>query len=421
MIHYMSTNGVGDAWVGNELHVLRQKGIPFVLHALRPATRKLFASPWAAEMNRDTRVVYPLPKLSFALSVLIAPFLFHVRFLAALCNAIFGRRESLRVRASCFWHLWVACHWARSLRGQDVSHVHSQWIHSGGSVAMYGAWLLGVSFSFTGHAADIYRERVALVDKVKRAEFIVCISEHHREFFRKLGAREEQLVVAYCGIDTSMFTPRTHERTGVLEIRSSGRLVEKKGFTHLIEACRILAERRVTFRCTIAGSGPLLDPLKKQVIDSNLEGLVTLTGVEIKQEEIPAFMYGGDVYALPCVWAKDNDVDGLPQMLMEAMACGLPAVSTRLVGIPDLVLHGETGLLVEPNDASQLAEAILTIGNDPALATRLATRAREHLLAKFDLSTSLDPLIAQYRRKLWPLVADNCLSDRDSKLVGQAA
>lgn len=403
MIHYMTTQGLGDAWVGNELHIVAQtNGIPVVLHAMRAPTRKLFASEWASELNRNTRVVYPLNSLSMLVSAVAAPALFGGRFWAALGNALLGRREHLRARLASLAHLFVACDWARTLRREPVTHIHSQWIHSGGTIAMYGAWLLGKSFSFTGHAADLFRERVALEDKVRRADFIICISKFHRELFKSLGARDEQLHIAYCGIDHKLFVPRAPQRVPgeLLRIRSSGRLVEKKGFAYLVDACRILRERGVALECLIGGSGPLQQTLQAQIDRLGLQDSVKLTGQELKQEEIPQFMYTGDIYCLPCVWAADRDVDGLPQMLMEAMACGLPAISTRLVGIPDLIIDGRTGLLVEPNDAAQLADAIVRLRDDPALAQRLAEQGRQWLMKTFDIETSLEPLIRQYRIKL---------------------
>jgi glycosyltransferase involved in cell wall biosynthesis len=164
----------------------------------------------------------------------------------------------------------------------------------------------------------------------------------------------------------------------------------------------MLKQRGLDFHCTIAGSGPLKQSLQQLIDSLGLADRVKLTGTEIKQEEIPAFMAGGDVYCLPCVWASDNDVDGLPQMLMEAMACGLPAISTRLVGIPDLVIDGRTGLLVEPNNVEQLADAIEKLHRDPDLAARLVRGADEHLRETFDLTRSLDPLIDQFRQRLGP-------------------
>src|SRR5690606_30100779 len=109
------------------------------------------------ELNERTRVLYPLPPAGLIVSLLAAPFLFGGRFFAALFNALFGERESMRARAAALWHFVVACQWARSLRKRDVSHIHAQWAHSSGSIGMYGAWLLGKSFSFTGHAVDLFR------------------------------------------------------------------------------------------------------------------------------------------------------------------------------------------------------------------------------------------------------------------------
>ncbi len=392
----MTTNGIGNAWVANELHQLGKAGIPFRLHTMRSPGVTFHASQWADQLDRQTHVLYPVSKFKVAASVLAAPFLFGKRFFSAAANAVFGKRESLRVRLAGIAHLMVACHWARQLRHQEVSLIHSQWIHSGGTIAMYGGWLLDKPFSFTGHAADLFRERAALEDKVKRAARIVCISEFHREFYLKMGVPNEKLQVVYCGIDTSLFHPTPQRKTPVPHILSSGRLVEKKGFEYLIDACHLLDQQGREFCCTIGGSGPLEASLRERIQKLNLEHKITLTGEALKQEQVPTFMHSGDVYCLPCVWAKDNDVDGLPQMLMEAMACGLPAVSTRLVGIPDLLIQGETGLLVEPNNAKQLADALITLMDDSPLAEKIAKQGRAHVLSKFDLGTCLDPLIKMY-------------------------
>jgi glycosyltransferase involved in cell wall biosynthesis len=398
----MTTNGVGDAWVGNELRVVKAQGIPFALNALNPPRQSYFASDDIAEMARNTYVIYPLSAFAAVLAFAAGPLRFGPRFFGALWNALTGKRETFRNRVVGLWHLMVACHWAQAIRNREVDHIHSQWIHSAGTVAMYGAWLRGVTFSFTGHAADLFRERCALEDKIKRADFIICISEFHRQFYLENGADPAQLHIAYCGIDTSHFTPQRRVRPegAPFHILSSGRLVEKKGFHILIRACGLLKARKFDFQCTIAGSGPLEADLRAQISAAGLEAEMHMTGEALKQEDIPAFMGQGDAYALPCVWAADNDVDGLPQMLMEAMACGLPAVSTRLVGIPDLVIDGETGLLVAPEDPAALADALMRLENDPDFATRLAQQGRERVITVFDLDTCLDPLLDQFRAQL---------------------
>lgn len=402
MIHYMTTNGIGNAWVGNELRVLQREGIPFRLHSLMRPESSYFLAPEIRDLARATRHVYPVPPLRIVVSLAAAPLLFGGRFWSALGNALLGKRESLWLRVKGFWHFVVACDWARAQRDQDVTVVHSQWVNSGGTVAMYGAWLLDRPFSFTGHAADLFRGRVALHDKIRRADNIVCISEFHRSFYLEHGARPEQLRLAYCGIDTAQFSLPTkpRENDGTFHILSSGRLVEKKGFEYVIDACRILVDRGLPVRCTIAGSGPLEDALRRRIREADLADRITVTGEAMMQEQIPELMHSADVYCLPCVWASDDDVDGLPQMLMEAMACGLPVVSTRLVGIPDLVIHESTGLLAEPNDAPGLADCLHRLHDEPELAARLAEKGREHVIRGFDLRDCLEPLIDYYRSAL---------------------
>jgi glycosyltransferase involved in cell wall biosynthesis len=403
MIHYMTAKGIGNAWVANELSIVSKAGIPFALHAMRKPASTYHRAEWAHQLQRITQAIYPLPLFGTFMSIVTAPLLFGGRFFAGLFNACFGKRENPRARLSCLAHFFVACHWARKHRRDAVSHIHSQWAHSCCSIAMYAAWLLDKPFSFTGHGADIWRDRVALEDKIRRAEFIACISNFHRELYLKHGARPDQLHIVYCGIDVQQFSPppeQTRPADGIIHIRSSGRLVEKKGFIYLIHACKILADRNMAFECTIAGSGPLEQELRDAIHQLGLDGQVTLTGKILKQEDIPAFAHSGTVYCLPCVWASDNDADGLPQMLMETMASGLPAVSTRLVGIPDLIIDGQTGLLVEPNHADQLADAIQRIANDRSLALRLAEGGREHIIQHFDLERSLQPLIRLYLHRL---------------------
>lgn len=405
MIHYITSNGIGNAWVANELSRVEAAGIPFVLHAMRSPEKLLHGSEWAVGMNRRTKVIYPLPMGGALLSVVKALFLFRGRFFPALVNALFGPRENLRARVAGIVHFFVACHWARTtLANAHVpAHIHSQWAHSCGTIAMYGAWLLDVSFSFTGHATDLFRDRCALEDKIRRADFIVCISEFHRGFYLEHGARPEQLFIVYCGIDPAWFYPPQAVAKSLgqpYRIVSSGRLVEKKGFSVLVDACRILADRGEKFECLIGGSGELEAQLKAQVTELGLINQVTVTGKTLVQEKIIEFMHGGDVYVLPCVWAADDDVDGLPQMLMEAMACGLPAISTRLVGIPDLIHHEATGLLVEPNDAAALADAIVRLMRDRELGQRLAEAGRRRVIETFNLSDCLEPLIDRYRQKL---------------------
>lgn len=394
MIHYITTNGIGNAWVAAELEIMSDRQVPFRLHSMRAPTQHFFGSEWGRDLNERTNLLYPMSAVTLVIAVLLAPFRFRGRFVRAMLNAIFGEREHGRARIASIAHLMVACVWAHQLRRseQPVSLIHAQWVHSCGTIGMYAGWLLDVPFSFTGHAADLFRERAALKDKVRRAEFIVCISSFHRELYIDLGADPGRLHTVHCGIDLEKYPYRAPDLGDVPRVLSVGRLVEKKGFDIMIEAARILRERGVRCSFEIGGNGPLEDALRG-LIGEDLRDMFTMSGEAILQEALPQFLREGDVFVQPCVWSSDNDVDGTPRTLMEAMATGMPSVSTRLAGIPDIIEHGESGLLVEPGDAAALADAVQAIVEDPDLASRLSEGGRRHIEDHFEIRACVEGLV----------------------------
>jgi len=391
-ICYITTNGIGNAWVAAELKVLGEKGVDIDLYSMRRPHQSFFSSQWANRISLQTEYLYPLPIFSFLVSILSAPFLFKGRFLSALWNGLVSPRENLRARVAGLTHLFVACHWARQIRSKNYRLIHSQWIQSGGTIGFYASWLLGIPFSFTGHAVDLFRDRCALKDKVKHADFIVAISQFHKEFYIAEGADAEKIHIVYCGIDLNEYAYSYSESSGPVRILSFGRLVEKKGYSVLIEACALLRDLGVEFQCEIAGSGPQYAELKQLASSLKLNNLLTITGQALKQEDIDSWMRGGDIFAQPCCWSADNDVDGIPRSLMEAMAVGLPSISTSVAGIPDLIEHKKSGLLIAEHDAEALAKAIKLLIDDPALRRGFSEAGRQVIEQKFNLETCLDPL-----------------------------
>jgi glycosyltransferase involved in cell wall biosynthesis len=162
-------------------------------------------------------------------------------------------------------------------------------------------------------------------------------------------------------------------------------LVPKKGFDVLIEACQILAERRVGFTCDIAGDGPLRKELESAAEGAGLAGRVSFRGARLQDELVDAYRRAS-LFVLAPVMTPDGDRDGIPNVLVEAMACGVPVVSTRLSGIPELIEDGVDGLLVAPNDPWALAEAIERLLTDNALAHALGLAGRCKVEASFDMS-----------------------------------
>jgi len=398
-ICYITTNGIGNAWVAAELKVLAEKGINIDLYSMRRPHQSFFGSDWANKISQQTECLYPLPILSFFFSILAAPFLFRARFFSGLCNALWSPRENIRARVAGLAHFFVACHWARQISPKSYQLIHSQWIQSGGTIGFYASWLLDIPFSFTGHAVDLFRDRCALKDKVKHADFIIAISKFHKDFYITEGASAEKIHIVYCGIDLDEYAYNFSESKAPIRVLSFGRLVEKKGYSILIEACGLLRDLGVDFHCEIAGSGPEYEALKRLTASLNLDKRITITGKALNQEEIEEWMQTGDIFAQPCCWSADNDVDGIPRSLMEAMAVGLPSISTSVAGIPDLIEHMKTGLLIAEQDADALAKAIKLLIDDASLRKDLSKSGRQIVEQKFNLETCLDPLAEVFSQR----------------------
>ena len=383
-VGYIGVDVLNNATICNEAAGLLEAGARLdVVSVYRFDRPTFYQEGTLAALAGRLHHLYPLEPWSVARDVARAPFEFGARFWKTLRGAITCPAEGVRERLKILGHLLPAIQLARHWKDRGIGHVHAHWAHTATTIGMHAAGLMGVGFSFTGHANDLFVHKVGLAGKVRRARFIVCISEFHRRFYLGLGADPARLPVVYCGIDLGRFRPEGAEKVGVPRIVSVGRLVEKKGFADLIAACGLLRDRGVGFECVIAGSGPLEGELRERIARLGLGDRVRVTGRVAAQEDLPGLLESARAFALPCVRDADGDMDGLPQVLIEAMACGVPVVSTRLVGIPDLVRDGRNGVLVEPGDIPGLADALEGLIDRPGLAAALGAEAAAWAHAHF--------------------------------------
>jgi glycosyltransferase involved in cell wall biosynthesis len=271
------------------------------------------------------------------------------------------------------------------LRGLGIAHVHA---HFAGIAARTAWWLKkfhGISFSFTGHANDMFcgtDSTVSLADLVREAAFVVTVSDFSRDWVcRKVPGHDEKIHRIYNGMDIPAI-PAAVPPVGKPRIVSVGRYIEKKGFADLIEACALLRSRTPDFECAIIGGGPLAESLGARISELGLRDCVKLTG-PLPQEEVRRRLASATLFVLPCATERDGGMDTLPTVIIEAMAAGLPVVSTRLAAIPEMVGHGVTGLLVDEKQPRPLAEAMAEILGNPRFARRLGDEGRKVALARF--------------------------------------
>lgn len=266
-----------------------------------------------------------------------------------------------------------------------VEHLHAHFATSAASVTRLAARFARLPWSVTAHAKDIFHESVdpaALHRTLVEADAVITVSEFNQRFLRhEIGVETHRL---YNGLDLARFPFHTSQDRPP-HIVAVGRLVEKKGFDVLIDACAQLATSGQTFTCEILGAGDEEAALRAQILRLGLEETVWLSGPR-PQAEVIDRVASAAVFAAPCVIGRDGNRDGLPTVLLEAMALGTPCVSTDVTGIPEVIRDEETGLVVSPHDANALAIALGRLLTDMSLRADLARHARALIEAEFDIA-----------------------------------
>jgi glycosyltransferase involved in cell wall biosynthesis len=282
---------------------------------------------------------------------------------------------------------------ATTCRRTGVRHIHAHFANDPATVVHFASLMSGIPFSVTAHAKDLYLTSKRVIRRRARAAvFVATCTDYNARYLRELLGPEgrQKIHLVYHGIDLSMFSAKQEARGtagSVPRLLSVGRLVPKKGHDDLIEACAILRDAGYKFRCTIVGGGPLKAELASLIARLRLGNVVSLEGPMTHAELVG--LYGqADLFALAPRITEDGDRDGIPNVIAEAMAIGLPVVSTDVSGIPELVRHERTGLLVPPNDSRALADAIARMIRNPDLVSSLAGAARTLLESEFNLWTT---------------------------------
>src|SRR6266403_749858 len=299
-------------------------------------------------------------------------------------------------RRTDFLRLYQAVYAGLRLQQTGIRHVHA---HFAGMAARTAYWIhkfFPITFSFTAHANDIFAPRdfeIGLDKVVDTSRVIVTETDYAEQFLRKrFPERADRIHRIYNGLNLAEFR-RTDFSSTPLLIVAVGRLIAKKGFADLIRACGLLAENGKSFQCEIIGEGPLENELHAQIDQLNLQDRVALSGAK-PQREIRQRLAVASVFVLPSVVDAHGGMDNLPTVIMEAMAAGLPVISTDVAGIPEMVVQNETGFLVRPGDAVRLAGAIEKVIDDRSLAQKLGEAGYKRAQELFSIEKNVRDLCA---------------------------
>jgi glycosyltransferase involved in cell wall biosynthesis len=391
---------LSETFVADEIRKVRSIGVKVhIFSLLRP--KKELVHRVSAELAPEVRYVPGIqaPSLWWAqMCVLLRAPGQYLTLLRVLLRqpapevSLFPKRLVVFLKA-----VWLAKELEKS--PAQLVHTHFAWLSAAASMIV--CQLLDLPFTITTHAYDIYSWKNDLFELTTRmADRIVTISEYNKRSMLEMSSalNLKQIEVIHCGIDLDRFQMTHREPANrVFEITSVGSLLKKKGHEYLIRACKELETRRVDFRCVIVGGGRLRQPLQALIQHLNLEDRVILVGTQT-QTWVRDRLRKSDLFALACVVTDGGGRDGIPVAMMEALAMEVPVISTSVSGIPELIHHEETGLLVPQRDANALAAAIARLAKDEPLRQKLIRKGRTLVEREYDISKNANRLAGLFQR-----------------------
>jgi glycosyltransferase involved in cell wall biosynthesis len=391
---------VTTTFVDREIRALRALGIDVQVLAVRRPPDDAPLSPEQRQLQQE--VVYLLPVPIHTVVAEHVSFLVRrpLRYLATLARLATRPHPSLRARAKSILHFAEGVRAATLLRGKGFEEVHAHFADRAATIALVVARLLDLPFSLSVHAgADIYVDPILLPEKVRSARRVLTCTAHNKSRLTAVVGRDltHKIAVVPHGLDLATYRPQVAPNRSQVTLLAVGQCRERKGFAQLVEACQILRAEGYDFTCRIVGDGPQRESLAAMVHASGLDGVVQLVGARPHDEVLREY-HDATVFVLPCIEAADGDIDGIPNVLIEAMACAVPVVSSDLPAIRELVTAGRNGVLVPPGDVAALADGLKCLLDQPARRQRLGVAGRETVASHFDAEVNA----RRFAGLLWP-------------------
>ncbi|HEX6149266.1 glycosyltransferase [Nocardioides sp.] len=397
---------LSQTFVLNEVLALERRGIDLAIFAL-VHSEETVVQPQVAEVRAPLTVLTRRRRALRARlrahgSVLTAaPQEYAATLWFALRHPSLAAGYTSGTALQCFDHAVTVAARVLRMRQEGVApdHLHAHFAHDPALVGLLAARLTGLPFSFTGHARDLLQiPPAALAARAAAATALVTCCEANAEHIEAAVPAEARppVLVVHHGVDLARFRPAAADPGRLPTILSVGRLVEKKGYDDLLQALALLRATSPTFRCDVYGDGPLRPRLLELRDQLGLRDHVVLHGA-CSNDRVLAALASATVFTLAPRHTEDGDRDGIPNVLVEAMACAVPVVTTAAGGIPELLRHEENGLLVPPGDVPALAAGIRRLLGNPWLQRRLGTAGRATVARDYDVHDAAQKLELVFR------------------------
>jgi glycosyltransferase involved in cell wall biosynthesis len=399
---------ISETFISNEILLLERLGFALHLFSMRQP-RENFSHEGIKKIRAPATYLpetlfTSLPRLLYRNALLAAER--PGRYIQALRTAA-GRLWRTRKMATVKHLLQAGYLVQRLLPSSGVVHLHAHFAHSPTSVALFASQLSGLDFSFTAHAKDIYTsDPRQLREKIERARFVVTCTEYNRRFLKEISAGAATPIHRiYHGIDVDFFSreilTRSDEKVPAppYRILTIARITAKKGLPTVYRALKILRDEGISFRHTLIGDGEERRRILSLIKELGLDPFTQLIGAQPHRVVLEHYR-SADLFVLGCEVAPNGDRDGIPNVLLESMAVGVPVVATDVSAIPELVVEGDTGLLVPPTQPEKMARAMIRLLTDIPLRERVIEAARKRVAQTFDNRALIDGLAAIYRQEV---------------------
>lgn len=382
------------AFVEGDVHRLRERGIRVGVFTLRPVSDEY--QPEHAPLLAVTRPIgspfHPAGAAALLYWLARRP---HV-LIPEVVRMLWSSRRSLYALAGHVGYLPAAARVARALEAEEFDGVHGAWAHFPASVAYLASRLTGRRFTMSAHAgADLYRTQAFLAHKVRAADFVSACVRGNADMLRALAGPSARVVSIYHGVDFSRFDGAGRTRDPEPFLLTVGRLSPPKGFDDAIRALAELHRRGSAPRLILVGDGPERARLEALAHEGGVADLVQFRGALVHDQLLELYRSAWLLLAPSKVLASGRR-DGIPNVIIEAMAMGLPCVGTRAAGLEEAIVPGETGALCEPGDSVSMADVIEGLLHDPGELDRLGSKARAHVLATFDADRNFETLLSLF-------------------------
>ncbi len=300
-------------------------------------------------------------------------------------------------------HFFQALYLAKWAQEHNIEHIHAHYAYHSTEAARVISKLTAIPYSFTAHANDIFKSPWQMEQKIKDSAFCVTCTGYNARFLRETYGQDlsHKIFKVYHGIDLKLFKPIPKQTISNKKIQliSVARLREKKGFIYLIDAMQILKDRNIPANLIIIGEGPERQRLERRINILGLQNEIQLIG-SVPHQTVKEYLDQSDIFVLPSIIASDNSRDGIPNVILEAMAMELPVVSTWVSAIPEAVSHEETGLLVHPKDPEGIANAIIELYKNPQKRILYGKTGRKKVETIFELTKNTKQLINLFEKSL---------------------